>query len=175
MCISGQKGQNTEINCRASTDKDGRFRVGHQKPGTYYVFAINEAEGYAIENQAPGQLVAITTEQPWSDVVIRLHDRGGILLGSVIDKVTGKKIENAQLHYTSLDSGGGGTAMIKGDFQVPVPIDSDLVIVVMARGYRGWVYTDSSNTSRPTLRLESGERREMKIELEPLPSHAPER
>ena len=174
VCISVHEGQHTSINCRVSADKEGRFTVEHLKPGSYQVFAINEAEGYSIENQAPGQDVTITGEQPWPNVTIQQRARGGVLVGTVIDKMTGKRLNRAQIQYTSLDSNGsGGTAVIDGDFQVAVPADSDLLVVVMSEGYRGWVVTDPSNTSRPVLRLGAGERKRLEVELEPLASRTP--
>jgi uncharacterized surface anchored protein len=36
-----------------TTDNEGQFTVKHLKAGTYQVFAINEAEGYSIQNQMP--------------------------------------------------------------------------------------------------------------------------
>ena len=171
VCISVSEGQHTTINCRVATDNDGRFTVEQLKPGTYRVFAINEAQGYSIESQGPGQGVTITAEQPWPIVTIHQRARGGVLVGSVIDKLTGKKLERAQMRYTSLDSNGsGGTVVINGDFQVAVPADSDLLVVVMSEGYRGWVYTDPSTPSRPVLKLAAGERKQLEIELEPLAS-----
>ena len=53
-CTSVRSGNNTSIRCLVSADKEGRFTIEHLKPGTYQVFAINDAEGYSIENQAPG-------------------------------------------------------------------------------------------------------------------------
>jgi hypothetical protein len=174
VCISVHQRKGSTIDCRVSTDKEGRFNVEQLKPGAYQVFAINEAEGYSIENQAQGQDVTITGEQPWPNVTIHQRARGGVLVGSVIDKMTGKRLNRAQIQYTSLDSNGsGGTAVIDGDFQIAVPADSNLLVVVMSEGYRGWVFTDPSNTSHPVLRLGAGERKRLEVELEPLASRTP--
>jgi hypothetical protein len=121
-------------------------------------------------------VIRITEDHPWQDVAIRQHGRGGVLAGSVTDKISGKRVDQAQLQYTDLDrNGSGGTALINGAFQIAVPSDTDLVIIVMAHGYRGWVYTNSNDSSRPTVRVRSGERKRLEIELEPMTSSAAER
>ena len=48
---------------------------------------------------------------------------------------------------------------------VSVPSHCDLLLVVKANGYRGWVYIDPSNSPRPTLRLEPGERKVLDVQL----------
>jgi len=42
----------------------------------------------------------------------------------------------------------------------------------MAAGYKGWVYTDAASPSRPVLRVASGEKKMMNIQLEPLPTNS---
>lgn len=53
------------------------------------------------------------------------------------------------------------------------PIASDLIVFVTASGYKGWVYAGDPNSTRPVLRLGSGEPKILDIELEPLPPAAP--
>jgi uncharacterized surface anchored protein len=170
-----RRGNVTHENCMTTTDSKGQFTVEHLKAGTYHLFAINEAEGYSMQNQKPGQEVTIDTNQPWPNVVITIRQDGrdGILIGPVTDKLTGRIIPNATVHYTAIDSDGGSgfadlTSSLAETVPVPVPSNCDLLVVVMAKGYRGWVYADPSNSSRPTLRLEPGERKELDVQLEPL-------
>jgi len=66
--------------------------------------------------------------------------------------------------------GSGGTRSDDGEFRMTVSTACDPVIFVSARGYKGWVYTDPSDPSHPTLRINSGEQKRFDIELEPLPS-----
>jgi hypothetical protein len=54
-----------------------------------------------------------------------------------------------------------------GEFHVTLPTQCDLVVVVFAEGYKGWVYTDPANPSRPVLRFAAGERKAVAVELEP--------
>ena len=176
---SGNQRENrTEINCRVSTDKDGRFQIENLKLGTYGVFAIKEDDGYSFDNQAPGQNVRITPDAPWVDVTIRLTHKGGILIGSVKDKTSGHSVKQIQPQYMVIDAkcgNGGGSSRADGTFRMIVPTACDLVVAVSAPGYKGWVYTDPSDPSRPVLRLSPGEQRKLDIELEPLPNPSDQR
>ena len=172
-CTSAHSGNNTSINCLVSVNTDGRFTIEHLKPGTYQVFAINEAEGYSIENQSPGQTVTISADQPWANVIVQLSPRGGILVGSIRDKRTGENIHRAQIPFTAIDRDGeGGTCIVDGEFHVAIPANCDVLVIAMAKGYKGWIYTDGVNSSRPALSVAAGERKVMNIQLEPLPNNS---
>jgi hypothetical protein len=168
VCTSMTLGAHTEINCRVSTDKDGRFQIEHLQTGTYGVFAEREEEGYTIENQGPGQKVDITVQQSSAIVTVRFSPRGGILIGSVKDKASGRLVEAISVRYMDVDKGSGGFTRANGNFRITVPTATALVVAVSAEGYKSWVYTDPSDPSHPVLRLASGEQRLLDIELEPL-------
>jgi hypothetical protein len=51
--------------------------------------------------------------------------------------------------------------------RVLVPPGLDVIVEVHAEGYRRWFHIDPSNRSRPTLRLASGEEKQLDVELEP--------
>jgi hypothetical protein len=176
-CARRLPGSKTEIDCRVVTDKDGRFQIENAKFGTYAVFAVKEEEGYSFENQAAGQETRITADHPWADVTIRLQHKGGILIGSVRDKISGQPVKEVQAQYIVVDGAGGGGAAYHriGEFRLIAPTACDLVVIVSARGYKGWVYTDPSNPSRPVLRMSPGERKQLDIELEPLPNASGQR
>ena len=92
-------------------------------------------------------------------------------MGSITDKLTGRKIKNALVQITAIDGiGENSGTTVQSDFRLPVSPNCDLLVVVMAKGYRGWIYTDPSNPSRPVLHLASGEQKTVEIQLEPLPS-----
>jgi hypothetical protein len=171
-CTSETSGNSTSINCRIPVDDEGHFQVENVKLGSYGIFAINEELGYSIENQSPGLKVTLTPENPSQNVIIRLRPRGGVLTGSVKDKVSGKPVEDAWINYIAIDNrgGGGSRRSVDGRFSLAAPTESNLLIYVCANGYKGWVYTDASNSAQPVVRLGSGERRVLDIELEPLPN-----
>jgi hypothetical protein len=167
VCVGITHKNSTTINCHFLVGKDGQFQIEKLPPGTYSVFAINEGEGYSIQNQSPGTKVRITAENPWATVEIRLQPKGGVLILSVRDKISGQPIKNVNVEYLGLEGEAAGNARGDGEFRATVPTGFDLLIVVSAPGYKGWVYTDPSNPSHPVLRLQPGEKRELEIELEP--------
>jgi hypothetical protein len=172
-CTSSHSGNYTSINCFVSVDKDGRFTIEHLKLGTYQVFAINDAEGYSIENQSPGQSVTLSADQPWANVTVRLLPRGGILVGSITDKLTGENIQHAQIQFTAIDRDGeGGFSLVDGEFHLAIPANSDVLVIAMAKGYKGWIYADGTSPSRPVLSVAAGERKVLNIQLEPLPDNS---
>jgi hypothetical protein len=170
VCASAKSGNSKTINCRVSVDQEGHFLIENVKFGSYGVFAIDEEQGYSVENQSPGLKISVTVDNPSPNATIRLRPRGGILTGSVTDKVSGKAIDGAWINYVMIDDGGGGGSRgIQARFSITTPTESNLLIYVQARGYKGWVYTDASNPTQGVLRLVSGERKVVDIELEPLP------
>jgi len=68
VCVSITEKNSTTINCRFLVGRDGHFQIEELPRSTYSVFAINEGEGYSIENQSPGIKVEITNENPWAAV-----------------------------------------------------------------------------------------------------------
>jgi carboxypeptidase family protein len=173
VCTSVTKGNETMVTCRVSTDEIGQFQIEHINMGTYGVFAEKDEDGYSSANHPSEQQVTINTSDPNAYVTLRLGPKGGILSGSVKDTKTGKSIVTSEVHYVALDGGNSGTAGVNdGQFQITVPARTDLIVVVSARGYRGWVYTDAANPSRPVLRLGSGEKKFLDVELEPVAADA---
>lgn len=178
ICLSVSIRKNeTSINCRVSTSHDGgTFAIEHLKPGTYGLFAIKQEDGYSIENQERGQVVNITANQPYANITIHMMPKGGVVLGAVKDAVTGKPIEHPNVQYVALDGEGEGGGLAdrgNGQFRIVVPAATDVVLIVQARGYKGWIYTDPDNPSRPVLQFAPGEQKHFDIILEPLPTSPP--
>jgi hypothetical protein len=171
VCTSYISGSRTTINCLTPVDNEGHFQIENMKFGSYTIFAINEAQGYSMENQSPGLSLSVTPENPSQTVTIQLGPKGAVLTGSVTDNVSGKAIDDAWISYIAIDNGTGSgqKRTLGGQFSMAVPTESNLLIYVSARGYKGWVYADSSNPAQPLVRLASGEHRVLDIELEPLP------
>jgi hypothetical protein len=159
----------TETCCLGRTNSEGRFTITDLKPGTYELLATNDAEGYSIGNQSPGQVVAIDEKHSRPSITIRLHNRGPVVVAHITDKNTGKPLDEAQLQYSGVDCNAGGDVLraVQGQYSLPIPTDCDVTLIARAKGYRGWVYTDSPNSSRPVLRLAAGQRKLLDIQLEP--------
>lgn len=169
VCLTFTTGNGSAtINCKFSISH-GRFEIPQVGFGTYEVFAINEAEGYSIQNQSPGQSVTVSSANTSPDVTVRLHSGGPVLSGTVRDKATGKPVKGIWVRYIDVDgkASGGSPSPTDGEFHVALPTNDDLVIIVSAKGYRGWVYTSALDADRPILRLAAGERKHLDIQLEP--------
>jgi len=168
VCLMMQSGNNTAITCNlARTDKNGQFEIKNLENGKYGVFAVKDEDGYSIDNQSPGKEVVLSTENPAADVTVRLQPRGGVLLGSVTDKITGQPLKSAWIDYQDIDGKASGSSVISnGRIRLTVPTERDLIIFVFASGYKGWVFTDPANPARPVLRLHSGDRKTIDVQLE---------
>jgi Carboxypeptidase regulatory-like domain len=169
VCTGTTSKDSTRIDCDCSTDGDGRFQIEQLKIGTYSVFAVKEDEGYTMENQSPGQTITITNEQPLAVVTLRMSPNGGILTFSVKDKTTGKPIPEVRITYQAVDATSSGSGRHPSNFRLTLPTATDLIVVLSAKGYKSWFYTDPSDSSRPVVRLEPGEERVVDVELTPLP------
>lgn len=168
VCLAESSGNNSSINCRTYTEH-GQFQIPELKFGTYGLFAINEAEGYSIGNQSPGEKVTISPANPAPEVTVRLRPGGAVLSGIVRDKINGKPVKGITIQYLDIDGKASESSLLPsdGEFHVTLPPECDLVVIISAKGYKGWVYTDASSP-RPVLRLGAGERKQVDIQLEPV-------
>ena len=169
VCLSVPvDGGSTSSVCQIFTDH-GQFQIPKVGFGTYGVFAIQEAEGYSVNNQSPGQKVTVSSANPSPEVTVRLRPGGAVLSGTVRDKRNGKPVKGVFVQYLDVDGKASGSSPLNtdGEFHVTLPLECDLVIIVSANGYKGWVYTDPLSPTRPVLRLGAGERKQLDIQLEP--------
>lgn len=165
----------TQTCCSTKTNHEGRFVIEHLKLGAYEVLASKESEGYSIERQST-QKVFITATKPQATITIRLHNKGAVVLASISDKKTGKIIKDAHLEYSGVDCvAGGSTLRIEEQYYLTIPTDCEVVVIARAKGYRGWVYADPANPSRPTLKLAAGERKVFDLQLEAFPKTSSKR
>ena len=168
VCLSESEGGSTSSSCRIFTDH-GQFQIPKVGFGTYGVFAIKEADGYSINNQSPGQKVTVSAANPSPEVTVRLRPGGAVLSGTVRDKSNGKPVKGLSVQYLDVDGKASGSSPLytDGEFHVTLPPECDLVVIVSANGYKGWVYTDPLSPTRPVLRMGAGERKQLDIQLEP--------
>jgi hypothetical protein len=169
VCLSVQsEGGSTSSICRIFTDH-GQFQIPKVRFGTYGVFAIKEADGYSINNQSRGQKVTVSAANPSPEVTVRLRPGGAVLSGTVRDKSNGKPVKGVSVQYLDVDGKASGSSRLytDGEFHVTLPPECDLVVIVSANGYKGWVYTDPLSPTRPVLRMDAGERKQLDIQLEP--------
>jgi Carboxypeptidase regulatory-like domain len=164
-----------------TTDEAGRFRVDHVPMGKISVEASKHEEGYAPHLTGTGgiETVTLTPDQPVAEVVLRVGPKAGMLLPTVKDKHTGNPINDFLVHWVVFDPdepnrGSSGSAGVsRWTRSVTLPPEKDLIVTISKRGYKNWLYSDPSDLSRPAfLRLQSGEQRELAVELEPQPKDA---
>ncbi len=161
--------------CSATTDGAGQFRIDHVEMGVISVEAIKPEDGYvAFAGTSVTKEVTLTPNQLSATVVLNLGPKAGTLLPSVKDKFTGEPIKVFEVSWTIFDSDeangsySGGQQVNQGIRRAIVPPEKYLVLTISARGYKKWFYHDPSDPSRPVfLRLQSGEEKELHVELEP--------
>jgi hypothetical protein len=153
--------------CRTLTDKSGLFEIDHLPLITLIVSATKEEEGYSLSSQV-SQEIRLTADRPTANVTIRLGPKGGMLLGTVKDKLSGKRIN--KINVTCIAVNGGSTYSAggyDGKYLVNLPKAMEFIVAFSAPGYRTWLYTDPSDPSHPVMRLESGQQKVLDVELEP--------
>jgi len=151
----------------AKSDSAGQFEINGLALRNYHVYASKPREGYPEadpayrdENQAA---IALSPDQPSGSVIITLR-KAGMLITDVRDKANGKPVSAS--YKLSVPK----RWQTQGDLSYPLLVhpSTDVMLEVSASGYKTWFYSDASNPSRPLpLRLESGEQRSLRIELEP--------
>ena len=138
---------------------------------TYGVVASKIDDGYADFGLTAPVKVTITPEEPLASVILKLGPRAGILIPLVKNKITGKPVSDFLVKWRVDVPGGawqGASGFSQWTTRTSIPAAKDVSLEVSANGYRTWVYIDPSNQSRPSyLRLESGERKSLSIELQP--------
>ena len=159
--------------CSAQSDGSGQFQMDHLPMGTFGVVASKDEDGYAGPNPSDEiQTVTLTPEAPMANVVLKLGPKGGILVPSVRDKVTGKPVYGFVLSWWvdgTEGSWSGGAGFSRWTTRTSIPAEKDVIIGrVSARGYKTWVASDQSNPSgRLHVNLHRGEYKSLSIELEP--------
>jgi len=156
----------------AKTDSEGRFEITGLELHEYHVYASKTQDGYpnadpaySDENQGT---VMLTPDRPSASTVIRLR-KAGILIVDVRDAMTGKPVS---AHYKLSVA---RKWEVSGELLDPLLIHplTDVMLEVSAKGYKTWSYSDPSNPARPLpLRLDPGEQRSLKVELEPEANNA---
>lgn len=167
--------------CSAITDEAGHFHIDSVAMGTIGVEAIKPEEGYvAFAGTSKREMVKLTPIQPSAVVVLKLGPRPAIVIPIVKDKFTGKPVTDFNVSWTLFNSdesdgtSSGGQRISHGIRRATIPPERYLVLTIFARGYRKWFYNDPSDPSRPAfIRLQSGEERELLVELEPQATDGP--
>jgi len=158
------------------SNEAGHFVIENLEPGTYDIFGESDAAGYPntalpfYTNENPIKVTLGTFST--ATIVLVLGPRAGVLRGTVLDKTKGTAIVSQHAPYFIVRKGSNPEDSIEfvgpAKFRWLIPPATDVTLEVFAEGYKPWVYSDTSNSSRPILfRLESGEEKILNMELEP--------
>ena len=161
--------------CSATSDEAGQFHIDHVEMGVITIEAIKPEDGYvAFAGTSVTKQVTLTPTQLSATVVLKLGPKAGVLIPRVKDRLTGKPIVDFEVAWRIFDSDeaagdySGGQHVGHGTKNAIVPPEKYLVLTISARGYKKWIYCDPSDPSKPAfLRLQSGEEKELVVELEP--------
>jgi hypothetical protein len=163
-----------------TTDSKGNFTIAELKPGTYYIGAEKESEGYASNRDsfasaglAEVPQIVLVENQVVSGVILRFGPRSAKLTGQVINAKTKKPIEVADIvlrradnpkHFYSI---GLNDPKVNNRFKVLVP-PLPFTIEVTSVGYENWTYSrNGSGKHKNALQLVSGQRKDLTILLQP--------
>ena len=161
--------------CLVTTDQAGHFDIDHVELGVIAVEAIKPEDGYiAFAGTSVKEVVTLSQEQRSATVILKLGPKAARLIPTVTDKLTGKPVTDYAVSWTIFDedsTSSGGQSTSGGSRDALLPPEKYLMLSISAPGYRHWFYHDPSEPSRPAfVRFESGEEKELLVELEPTAS-----
>jgi hypothetical protein len=156
------------------TDKSGHFVIRRLGLGEWYVTASKEQDGYPDEsnafysgfNSAP-VTVDLDAENPERFVTVHLGKKAGSISGTVADAETGKPVEPcARLLWKNMPSiYWSGYGLIKSKFNLLVPANTDITLMIWAWGYEPWVY--KSDDGNDVLRVRASDELKLQVRLTP--------
>jgi hypothetical protein len=167
LCTSvvGTNSAHTECGAQRA-DADGHFDI-RVPLETNRIFAENPQAGYQEANNPmeQGVHVKLSELEPVANITIKIGPSPAEIILDVTDRSTGKPVSAFVVRWMRIDD-GPVAATDSNKSRVLVPPNVELILTVRSPGYERWFYTDVSAPSRPILRLASGERKTISVELE---------
>jgi hypothetical protein len=158
----------------AQTDRSGHFVIEHLWWGGWYVTASKEQDGYADESNAfyggfspTAVTVDLNAEMPKQTVTVLLGRKAGRIIGTIADAENGKPIEPcARLQWKTVPSiSWRGYGLLKSKFNLLIPADKDVTLMIWAWGYEPWVY--KSDDGNDALRVHASDQLKLQVRLTP--------
>ena len=144
------------------TESDGVFQIGGVELGTYILQGENEEDAYPLADltftDGTPALVTLRQESRFARVVVKLGEKGGVVSGSITDKLSGQPIRAGFSIFRADDNKQLLTSSAQPTFRIVLPAHSDVRVVFSAAGYK--------SLTMP-VRLESGEQQVHNLELTP--------
>ncbi len=161
------------------SNEKGKFLLSSLAPGTYMLHGVKEDEGYPdtlfafyVFSPEAVPVVTVDADGVTRDVVIRLGQKAGKLVGRIVDAVTNKPVENPGITlyreddrnvYVSLS-----TNRPDGQFEFLIP-PTGAKMKVSASGYESWYYgKDGSERAAGVLSISADTSKEVVISLRPI-------
>jgi hypothetical protein len=161
----------------ADTDESGNYRIDIPSSwfGEFAVAAKKEDEGYpdmSMQFYSGGKFetVTLTPSNRASTLSIRLGPKAGVLLGTVADAVTGAPLVPCYefTRASEPDNSRGGMGLIKSNYRVLIPADTNILMKIWLDGYKPWYYPGiTEKSTSQAVRLGSGEQKIVDIALRP--------
>lgn len=158
----------------AKTDKSGHFVIQHLAFGEWYVTASKEQDGYPDQSNAfyvgfssTPVTVALDAKHRKQIVTVHLGREAGTIFGTVVDAETGKAVEPcAQLQWKHAPSiSWSGFGLLKSQFHLLVPADTDITLTVWLWGYKPWFYKDKDGSD--VFQVAASKQLELQVRLIP--------
>lgn len=167
LCTSVVRTNSANTSCGEKADKQGHFDINVPLE-TNRVFAQNPDVGLQPPNRPmeQGVRIALTESKPVAEVTLQIGPRPAEIDLRVTDKATGKPISAFTARWIRIDD-EPATFVESNKNPLFVPPNVDVLLIVQARGYKRWFYSDVTSPSRPVLNLSSGDQRTVAAELEP--------
>jgi hypothetical protein len=167
LCTSVVRTNSAHTECGAQgADADGNFDI-RVPLETNRIFAENPQAGYQAANNPMEQGVPVNLNElePVANVTIKIGPSPAEIVLDVVDRSTGKPVSAFVVRWIRIDD-APVAATDSNKNRILVPPNVELLLTVRSPGYERWFYTDVSARSRPILRLASGERKTISVELE---------
>jgi hypothetical protein len=146
------------------TDNSGRFDFhGVLELGSYKLYARKDADGYLnpLDKFYAGSedrpVVTLSRKHPSSTMTVKLGTQAAVISGKVFDVKSGTPL----MAYVGLmdEEGNGHSVVVDGDYDLAVPAEKNVTLMVTVIGTRRPLIPISS------LRLEPGQRIYMDIPI----------
>lgn len=153
---------------KVESDSRGRFKIEQLDWGPYAVYAGKEIDNYPDTRFTVYRIrtvpkVTLSRDHPTGHTVVTIGPRGGVMTASVRDTRTRAPL-NSRVVLRRADGSGEIAMSERPDFRVLLPANTNLSIEISQQGYAPWVYATSS---RPFLRVKSGEQLRIEVNLTP--------
>jgi hypothetical protein len=159
----------------AETDDTGYYAIHIPRSwfGKFAVAAKKEAENFpdmSNEFYSDGnfQTATLSANHPAKTVLIRLGSKAGALTGTVRDAITGATLYPCLELRRRNGNFVSGSGLIKENFRVLIPAETEVTVKMWLDGYRPWFYpgTDEQSRSGP-LHPRPDEQKIIEIRLQP--------